>query len=57
MKKWEYNILNKPQFPTYLQDWLAELGSQGWELCGILTEDILIFKRHVKSERPYTGPR
>ncbi len=57
MSKWEYNVLNKPQFPTFLQDWLAELGRQGWELCGIFSNDTLIFKREVKSERPDTGPR
>lgn len=45
MKKWEYNVVNKPHFPTFLQDWLVEQGNNGWELCGILNDDTLIFKR------------
>lgn len=36
MEQWEYDLrADAPNGMAAVQDWLNELGRQGWELCGI----------------------
>jgi len=56
MSKWQYKvvttIIDLPEF--------QKLGNEGWELCVAHTDTIRtiwVFKKEVKSERFYTGPR
>ena len=43
MEKWEYKIKYMPKHTQ-----LNELGQEGWELCGIDTLEMYIFKRKIQ---------
>lgn len=48
MKKFQYKVAIPPSYPgVYLEGWLDELGSQGWELIHINENNVFYFKREV----------
>ena len=49
MEKWEYKTKRKSIFssPILTNEWLNELGEDGWELCGKRDFNQYIFKRKL----------
>lgn len=40
----------------YIESMLNELGQQGWNMCGVISEGMHVFKRKI-TRVPDTGPR
>ena len=44
---WEYEVEIIPRGITLLEERLKRYGKDDWELCGIVGDKYLIFKRHL----------